>query len=414
MRLLEYPPPNISVQTVDEVNSYTSRLVDGLIHELTTSDDETAYGNQNLDWKSKDIVFKGDLGEVNEFFLQKRWSDGLPIIPPTIEAVEAMLKSAGRRPDEVIGTLVPGNRQATVWAIAVNGVMAGCRPEYMPLLIALVKAIAEPRFGLEHAGSTLGWTPLIILNGPIVKELDFNYGQGVFRPQKQANVSVSRFLRLCMMNIADYRLGETDMATFGRNYMPVLAENQYDSPWPPLSVDLGFAPSDNVVTVLSCGDMGLHYISVGNAEEHLQGLVNETIRVLGSQLVAILPRFGPEVHPVICLTPLVASILEKAGYNKKRIRMHLFEKARITAEQMDMHLSRQSQSVKSELSIKESVKLGKLPPDFGVSDDPRRLVPVVHNPDEFYIVVTGMPSRNRSCVIAQVGDQGLAVSKKIG
>jgi hypothetical protein len=115
--------------------------------------------------------------------------------------------------------------------------MAGCRAAYMPVLLAIAEAVADPAFGIENVGSTAGIAPLIILNGPIGKQLGFNSGQGVLRPEARANITVSRFLRLLMVNVAGYRTGEADMATFGRNYYPVLAEAEEDSPWPPLSVD---------------------------------------------------------------------------------------------------------------------------------------------------------------------------------
>ena len=410
IRLIEYPPPNITVSSPEEVRERANRLVDEVINKLTKHEGgggkvpEKSTGSAN-----REIIFSGVLDQVNEFFYQKRWTDGLPIVPPTIEAVEAMLNFTDRSPDEVIGVLRPGSCEATVWGVAVNGVMAGCRPEYMPILIAITEAISDPKFGLQHAGSTVGWTPLIILNGPIIKELDFNYGQGVFRPERRANITVSRFLRLCMVNIAQFRLGETDMATFGRNYLPVLAEAEDESPWPPFSVDRGFEPGTNVVTVQSCADVGHHYISVGSAAEHLDALAQEVTRELGSQIVAVLARFGPEAHPVICLTPAVATIIAEAGYSKSDIRRYLYENARITARQFDHQLRPQE----STLTINKAVKLGKLPPDFGATEDPNRMVPVVHNAEEFFIVVSGMSLRNRTCVLSQVSYQGLPVSKGI-
>ena len=130
-------------------------------------------------WDAKKIVFKGTFEEVNEFFYKNQWRDGLPIVPPTLEKVEEFLKFTDRSPDQVLGTFPPGNRQVTVWTVAVNGVMAGCRPEYMPILIAATEAIAEPQFRLEAGGSTPGWQALVTLNGPIVRQLGFNYGQGL-------------------------------------------------------------------------------------------------------------------------------------------------------------------------------------------------------------------------------------------
>jgi hypothetical protein len=143
----------------------------------------------------RDVVARGTLDEIQELYHRNLWSDGLPVIPPTVERVERFLSQTRRRPDEVIGRLLPENRAATVWSIAVNGVMAGCRPEYMPLLVAIVEAIAEPIFRVEDAGSTPGWEPLVIVSGPIARRLDLNHGQGVMRVGRQANTSLGRFVR---------------------------------------------------------------------------------------------------------------------------------------------------------------------------------------------------------------------------
>src|SRR5262249_16216911 len=138
----------------------------------------------------RDIVFKGTYEEVQDFFDERMWADGLPVAPPTIKRVEEFLKFTDRAPEEVLGIVQPDFREATIWNVAVNGVMAGCRPEYMPVLIAVTEAMIDPKFFVEDAGSTPGWEPLIILNGPIIKELDFNYGGGVMRIGRRANTSI--------------------------------------------------------------------------------------------------------------------------------------------------------------------------------------------------------------------------------
>ena len=115
----------------------------------------------------RDIVFTGTFEEVNEYFLRNQWSDGLPVVPPTMEKIEEFLKFTDRSPDEVLGIMHPSLAAATVWNVAVNGVMAGCRPEYMPVLLAIAEVMADPEYGFKHGGSTPGWEALIIVNGPI-------------------------------------------------------------------------------------------------------------------------------------------------------------------------------------------------------------------------------------------------------
>ncbi|MFH1486090.1 MAG: hypothetical protein ABIH46_08470, partial [Chloroflexota bacterium] len=228
-------------------------LVDNVVAGLTAPSSESQKPREP---EPRDIVFKGSLKEVQEFFHRNLWSDGLPVIPPTLDEVNSFLTFTDRSPDEVIGVLLPENRQATIWNTAVNGVMAGCRPEYMPILTAVIEAIADPEFRIEDAGSTPGWEPLIVLNGPIIKELDFNYGSGVLRIGRQPNSSVGRFLRLYMRNVAGLRIppGETDKATIGYTFNVVLAENEdavVEMGWQPFSVDRGFKAGENVVTVQS-------------------------------------------------------------------------------------------------------------------------------------------------------------------
>jgi hypothetical protein len=123
-------------------------------------------------------------------------------MPPTREAIDEFLRYTDRDPDESLGTLLPDKRSATIWSIAVNGVMAGCRPEYMPILVALIEAMCDPKYGVEHSGNTPGADTLIILNGPIIKQLGFNYTQGALRDGFLPNTSVGRFWRLYLRNVA--------------------------------------------------------------------------------------------------------------------------------------------------------------------------------------------------------------------
>lgn len=408
-RMVEYPPPNIQIQSSEEIYENAKLILDKVVKAITEPMTETKRVQEKVaKVEPREIVFRGSLEEVNEFFYKRRWTDGLPIIPPTIEAVEEMLKYTDRFPDEVIGVLRPERGESTVWNIAVNGVMAGCRPEYMPVLLAVIEAIADPRFGHEHAGATQASTPVIVLNGPIRKELDFNYGQGVMRPERRANITVSRFLRLQMVNIAGYLLGSTDMATFGRNYTPVLAENEEESPWEPLNVERGFKPGSNVVTVMLMHAMSDHYELAGELPVVMKGLATEVARELKST-VTPLTRFGPEVSPVIGISPLVASEIARAGYSKTDVKQYLFENARIPAYLFDEDLERDFPG----LTACGAVKAGRLPEFFCETEDPNRMLPAVHNPEEFQIVVCGSMTRNRSFIMPQAGCEGLATSKEI-
>jgi hypothetical protein len=212
-----------------------------------------------------------------------------------------------------------------------------------------------------------------------------------------------------MVNVAGYRLGETDMATFGRNYYPVLAEAEDESPWPPFSVDRGFARGANVVTVQSADTVSHSFLTEGDAHDQLRLIAIEVARELGGSMLVPMEHFGREVSPVLGLTPLVAGILAGAGYSKSDVKRYLFENALIPARQIDERLERHQRG----WNLQQSVEGGKLPPRFAESDDPQRRVPVIRRPEELQIVVCGSPARNRSFICAQFGLQGLNVSKEI-
>src|SRR5262249_2482682 len=144
-RLVELPPPNIAVKSTEEVHAAAIDLLDGVIKALTTPvivapvrTPMSAPQPAPVVKSPREIVFKGSLNEVNEYFIKNVWCDGLPIVPPTLDLVDEMLSYTDRSPDEVIGILKPKHLSATVWTVAVNGVMAGCRPEYMPVMLAII------------------------------------------------------------------------------------------------------------------------------------------------------------------------------------------------------------------------------------------------------------------------------------
>jgi len=411
IRVTEFPPPNIVTQTREEVFRNAGLIFDDLVKNLSTVPDEgkVIRKKQRKSGSEHDVVFSGGLDEVNEHFKAMGWGDGLPVIPPTVEAVERMLQYTDYPPDEVIATLKPSGTGVTPWSVAVNGVMAGCRPSYMPILIAILEAVAEERFAIKHAGSTAGWTPVIFLNGPIRKDLDFNCGQGALRPGNQANMSIGRFLRFVITNLAGFSIGSTDLAAIGRNFMPVLPENEENSPFDPLSADFGFQRGQNVVTVQSCGSMTFHFTSEATPEEHLEILAREVKKELQGEFTHPLSAFGDEIRPALILSPMVANILSEAGYSKQDIRDYIFQHARITAATFDYELNR----LYPGYNVAKIVADGLLPKSFIESDDPERLLPLTHNAEELVIIVAGFEHRNRSCILQQIAHQGLPCAKEI-
>ena len=165
MGIVSYPG-NIPLDTSDELaDKVWTKVLPGVVDVLTSDTGATAPTSSAREPDNREIIFSGTLAEVQEHFETREWSDGLPFVPPTREAVAEFLTWTDRDPAEIIGILPPEFREATVWSVAVNGVMAGCRPEYMPILLAMVEAIADPAFKLEDAGCTPGWEPLAVVSG---------------------------------------------------------------------------------------------------------------------------------------------------------------------------------------------------------------------------------------------------------
>ena len=188
---------------------------------------------------------------VNETLYAKGFTDGLPVIPPTEDRIHAMLN--GRDPDRVIVKLAPTQRDATLRKLAFCAVMAGCRTEYFPVLIAAVQAVAAPEFNLLGIQTTTGTaTPLILVNGPIVDRIGLNYGCNALGPGVRSNATIGRSLALALRNIGGAIPGRIDLATMGQpgKYTFCFAENEAASPWEPLHVSRGFLKEQSAVTVV--------------------------------------------------------------------------------------------------------------------------------------------------------------------
>lgn len=363
----------------------------------------------------REIVFEGSFEEVNRHFYECEWSDGLPIVPPTVAKVEEFLAFTDRDPGEVLGVILADNRAVTIWSIAVNGVMAGCRPEYMPVLVALAEAMADPEYGVEHSGNTPGAETLITLNGPIIKELGFNYEQGALRDGFQANSSVGRFWRLYLRNVAGFLLHKNDKATFGNTWRVVFAENEdvlAGIGWPPNSVEMGFEAGDNTVTIsrYTGGDM-MASVYGDTAERVLPYIADAVLKQNTWQLIFTVGKSMGSLRPLLVLSPILAQTIAKAGWSKQDVKQYLFDHARLPAWEFERYLGDWTDHVIR--SLESEVNLGRIPRVFLESDDPNRLVPIVFEPDDFMIAVGGDPLRNNACTFAHNGRLGYPVAKQI-
>ncbi len=362
----------------------------------------------------RDVVHRGTRDEIQEHFHRNLWSDGLPIMPPTLARVERFLVETRRDPAEVLGRLLPENRAATVWSVAVNGVMAGCRPEYMPVLVAIVEAVAEPIFRVEDAGSTPGWEPLVILSGPVARRLDLNHGQGVMRVGRQANTSLGRFLRLYLRNVAGLRIppGAGDKGSIAGSFHVALAEDEEAATtlgWPTFGVDQGFAREDSVVTVQSVVSVSPPIYSAGTrALDHVRILADVFGGACGywSSIGMKYARW----EPLLVLGPSIARVIAEGGWSKDALRGYLYEHVAITARQAETYAL---QVGATSFTLEAHVKAGVLPAEYATSADPERRVPVFVQPDRIGILVAGDPGRNQSRGYVNNHIQGGRVSKKV-
>ena len=361
------------------------------------------------------IVVKGGFKAVNRYFVENEYSDGLPIVPPTHEDVEAFLRYTDRDPDESLGTLLPDKRAATIWSIAVNGVMAGCRPEHMPILVALCEAMCDPQYGVEHSGNTPGADTLIILNGPIIKTLGFNYTQGALRDGFLPNTSIGRFWRLYLRNVAGFLLHKTDKATYGNTWRVVLAENEdvlKSIGWEPTSVEMGFAAGENTVTIARyTGGGSLSSVSGSTPEEMLPYLADSVQRFNNWQITFTTSHGNGTLRPLAVISPIIAETLAKAGWSKADVKRYLFEHARRPAHDFERQL--RDWNIRGVWDLADDVNHERIPKVFYESDDPNRMVPIVWKPEDYMIAVSGDPLRNNAYVFAHNGFLGFPTAKKI-
>ncbi len=408
-------PGHVDTQSVEELKRNVLEVtLESVIENLTTDPDMAVAIREP---EATDIVFEGTFEEVNRLYYENGWSDGLPIIPPTEAKIQAFLDFTEKDPHTAIGSILPDNRSATPWNVAINGVMAGCRPEYMPVLLGLVEAMADPEYGVEHSGNTPGAETLITINGPIIRELGFNCEQGALRDGFQANSSIGRFWRLYLRNVAGFLLHQNDKGTYGNTWRVVLAENEdavAKIGWEPLSADMGFAAGDNTVTIAryTGGDVILSVFG-DSAEKMLPYLADGVVKQNGWQLCFTLGIATGTLKPLLLLSPILAETIAKSGLSKADVRQYLYEHARWPAWKFEQYIGEFINLVPGRRTLQDLVNLGKAPPQFAESDDPNRMVPIVCSPDDFMIVVTGDPMRTNAYTFSHNGMLGYPVAKKI-
>jgi hypothetical protein len=305
---------------------------------------------------------------VNSLFYRRGWTDGLPIVPPTEGRVREMLKGTDLPPEEVVAVLDPMKGQATVAKIAANAVMAGCRPEYMPILIASVQIVADPEFNLLGVATTTNPdTPLVLVNGPIVRQLNINSGTNTMGRGWKANATIGRALHLIINNVGGSWPGVTDMSTLGHpgEFANCIAENEEKNPWGPLHVELGYRREANVVTVVAAEGIQSILGSGWDSEGYLS--------LVSDHLAALDRSYRPVV--LLFVAQDTAAMLMRDGFTKERIRKYIYENGRIPFS-------------KYKKRFIDTRKVQGVPDSFLKTQDPDAMIPVPIT-DHLLIVVAG-------------------------
>jgi hypothetical protein len=260
--------------------------------------------------KTPRVVFKGSLQEVNRFYYSKGWTDGLPIIPPTSAAVAEMMTGTDLPPDHVVATIIPRKGKATIEKIAINAVMAGALPTYMPVLIAAIQSLADPKTRFDtFEVSTGSWAPFLAINGRIRNDININCGSGALSPGNIANAAIGRAIGLIVKNIGGARKAVEDMGVIGNpgKYSLVIGEDEEASPWEPLSVDRGFQKGDNTVTVFFPNT----FIQTVPRGTNAQGILDTLAGITTSAMSSII------------LIPSWANVLASEGWTKQKVKEYL-------------------------------------------------------------------------------------------
>jgi hypothetical protein len=272
--------------------------------------------------------------EAAAAYSEQEWTDGLPIVMPTPERVQAFIDVVDRAPDEVLLTVPENKRDVTVGLAAINAVMAGCRAEFFPVIVAAVEGWADPRWGLGDRtffymsnGSTGGAAQLVLVNGPIRHQIGMESGANVFSGVSLANLTIGRALRLIVRNVLGMRPGVLDHASQGHpgKFSFCIAENEEDSPWAPLHVERGFARDESTALVFAGRSPEPVENRVSGSAEGVLLTIADTMSRLGAIM-------GSQNSIMVVMGPEHASIIgQKHGWSKADVKQFLFENFRRTA-----------------------------------------------------------------------------------
>jgi len=415
--IVEHPVAGLEEKAVKA--RITANILDQVIKGLTSQSKELPQVAKKAPEK---IVYEGEdlidaMRAMNEDFIARYWGDGLPLVPSTPKNVQSMLRATKRSPTDVIGVIGPRKGAVTVKNIATNAVMAGCKPEYMPVLIAMMEAACKPEFDLyRQCVTTNPIAPMVIISGPITEpsQLDINSGVGVFGPGWQANATIGRTLRLIMLSTGGAVPGEVNKSTHGQfaRYTAAWAVNRKDNPFPSLQEQIfsttrraeqisqwykkaelpppefqPIGPDENAVILFPLEDRN----DVNdNINKTGAGILNS---VAAAMLTQELPdpdiSYGVISGPMlVAVGPQHAKIISAEGWTIEKMRQFLFEKARYEMGRFTpWHQGLESQ-IKGRIQRKAAEPLGN-----------KGMVTMVEHPDDVYFTVTGGPGSHSAVFV---------------
>ena len=331
----------------------------------------------------------GDVGDAIELCHEKGWTDGLPVIPPTPDRVHAMLEAAHLESQHQVAYIAHRVVSVTAEKVAINAVMAGCRPEYMPVVMAAIEAIGDPKWSYHGPGtSTAGAAVLIVVNGPVARELDVNAGDNLFGPGWRANMTIGRAVRLVMRNVCGSRPGALDRGTLGHpgKLSYVIAENEAESPWLPLHVERGFRSEQSTVTAMAAEAPHQFYNQLSSTAEGILTTLCDDMRISGNVT-------GQSYYCVVLAGEHMRTIA-KDGWTKKEIRAFLHDNTTST----HAHLKRTGRMA------------GAIQPG-----DETTLRPLFASPEHILVIAAGGRAGAFSCYIPGWGSarNSQAVTKEV-
>jgi hypothetical protein len=379
-------PYDVMTGKMKETEEVCHKIAEEIIFGLTRWKPKESKQTKKESLTFQGIDYQDATDNMNQYFLSEMWSDGYPLIPPTKERIDWILTGTDLPRDRVLtNKFPPRNGLITVEKIAINAAMAGARPEYMPILLAAVEALAtDAGAKIMHfiTNSVTNQAPVLIINGPIAKEINVNSSYGIMGPGWQANATLGRTICLLLINGAGSYVGpggNLACQSIPGRYTWCFAENEEFNPWQPLHVELGYSAEASTVTVLP--GKGTHLIFLQTPVEHILNMIAHAVNGISAR------EYGVPWDQLLVLSPSHAQSLADAGFSKKDIQNFVFEKARISL----------AEGKATGLIFRQSPEWGKRVE--GIKDDESVMIPKTEKPEDLKIIVAGGPNCVSSTLI---------------